>query len=130
MRSIYRTVYMQTGVNTSAIKNRLCITVVLFHCCNLIWDLRNNNYSLYSLQLMTVVSIYVCAIFAFLSYIVLLSKLAETFFFCWRLSLHKYDLLQFGGVVLQKSQICKTPLVKVDRNKYLTLNRCPLGNCE
>jgi len=29
-----------------------------------------------------------------------------------------------------KSQVCKTPIDKVDRNKYLTWNRCPLGNCE
>jgi len=28
------------------------------------------------------------------------------------------------------SQVCKTPIVKIDRNKYLTLNRCPLGNYE
>jgi hypothetical protein len=40
------------------------------------------------------VSIYVCAIFSFPSYIVgTLSKLTETSFFCWRL--HKYELLQF-----------------------------------
>jgi hypothetical protein len=30
----------------------------------------------------------------------------------------------------KKSQVCKTPIVKIDRNKYLTLNRCSLGNYE
>jgi hypothetical protein len=43
--------------------------VVLFHCCNLIWGLTNNNYSLYLLQFWLSVSIYICAIFAFPSYI-------------------------------------------------------------
>jgi hypothetical protein len=79
------------------LKNRLWTTVVLFHCCTLIWGLTNNNYSLYLLQFLTVsVNIYVCAIFVFPGYIYIvgpLSKLAETYFFCWRL--HKYDLLQF-----------------------------------
>ena len=28
--------------------------VVLFHCCNLIWSLRNTNYSFYLLQILTV----------------------------------------------------------------------------
>jgi hypothetical protein len=31
------------------LKKRLCTTVVLFHCCTLIWGLTNNNYSLYLL---------------------------------------------------------------------------------
>jgi len=35
-----------------------------------------------------------------------------------------------GGGTYKKSQVCKTPIVKIDRNKYLTLNRCPLGNYE
>jgi hypothetical protein len=30
-----------------------------------------------------------------------------------------------GGCTYIKSLVCKTPIVKVDRNKYLTLNRCP-----
>jgi hypothetical protein len=30
------------------LKHKLWTTVVLFHCCNLIWGLRNNNYSLSS----------------------------------------------------------------------------------
>jgi hypothetical protein len=34
------------------------------------------------------------------------------------------------AINIKKSQVCKTPLVKIDRNKYLTLNRCPLGNYE
>jgi hypothetical protein len=44
------------------LKNRLWTTVVLFHCCTLIWDL-TNNYSLYLLQFMTVsVNIHSCYI--------------------------------------------------------------------
>ena len=35
-----------------------------------------------------------------------------------------------GGYIYKKKQVCKTPIVKIDRNKYLTLNRCPLGNYE
>jgi len=36
-----------------------------------------------------------------------------------------------GGVhIKKKSQVCNTPIVKVDRNKYLTWNICPLGNYE
>ena len=34
------------------------------------------------------------------------------------------------GGTYKKSQVCKIPIVKIDRNKYLTLNRCPLGNYE
>ena len=38
------------------LENRLWTTVVLFHCCTLIWGLTNNNYNLYFklLQFMTV----------------------------------------------------------------------------
>ena len=43
---------------------RLWTTVVLFHCCTLIWGLTNNNYNLYLLQFMTVSvnirSCYIC----------------------------------------------------------------------
>jgi hypothetical protein len=28
------------------------------------------------------------------------------------------------------SNVCKTPIVKVDRNKNVTLNRCPKGRYE
>jgi cellulose synthase/poly-beta-1,6-N-acetylglucosamine synthase-like glycosyltransferase len=28
-----------------------------------------------------------------------------------------------GGGTYKKSRVCKTPIVKIDRNKYLTLNR-------
>jgi hypothetical protein len=28
------------------------------------------------------------------------------------------------------SNVCKTPIVKVDRNKNVTLNRCPKGSYE
>jgi hypothetical protein len=30
-----------------------------------------------------------------------------------------------GGVHIKKSLVCKTAMVKVDRNKNVTLNRCP-----
>ena len=32
------------------------------------------------------------------------------------------------GGTYKKSQVCKTSIVKINRNKYLTFNRCPLGN--
>ena len=35
-----------------------------------------------------------------------------------------------GGVLIKKSQVCKTLIVKIDGNKYLTLNRFPLDNYE
>jgi hypothetical protein len=35
------------------LKNRLWTTVAFLHCCNLIWGLANNNYSLYFLQFLT-----------------------------------------------------------------------------
>jgi hypothetical protein len=45
------------------LENRLWTTVVLFHCCTLIWGLTNNNYNLYLLQFMTVsVNIHSCYI--------------------------------------------------------------------
>ena len=106
--TIYRTVYLHTNMTLCLqtlthiqIKNKLWATVAFLHCCNMIWGLANNNYSLYFLQFLTIplsVAIYVCAIFSFptvlYSYIVgPLSKLIETSFFCWRM--HKYELLQF-----------------------------------
>ena len=66
MRSIYRTV-ADRPVSTLIplhLENRLWNTVVLFHCCTLIWGLTNNNYNLYLLQFMTVTinirSCYIC----------------------------------------------------------------------
>ena len=35
-----------------------------------------------------------------------------------------------GGSTYKKSLVCKTPIVKVDRNINVTLNRCSLGNYE
>ena len=109
LRSIELFIYIQTCVNVNAFQiKKIWTTVASLHCCNLIWGLANNNYSLYFLQfLMGTVAIYVCAIFSFPSYIVILyivgplSKLTETSFFCWRL--HKYDLLQF--VVMDHSTV-------------------------
>ena len=67
LRSIYRSVYMLTDLcqrYTSAVKKIDWTTVVLLHCCTLIWGLTNNNYSLYLLQFMTVSvnirSCYIC----------------------------------------------------------------------
>jgi hypothetical protein len=68
-------------------------------CCNLIWGLANNNYSLYFLKFLTISgNLHLCYIFipycTVLLYIVgPLSKLTEISFFCWRS--HKYELLQF-----------------------------------
>jgi hypothetical protein len=99
---------LDTGLILWSIELFIYIQICVIHCCNLIWGLANNNYSLYFLQfLMGTVAIYVCAIFSFPSYIVILyivgplSKLTETSFFCWRL--HKYDLLQF--VVMDHSTV-------------------------
>ena len=68
LRSIYIEVFIcwQTSVNVIPLqlKNRLWTTVILLHCCTLIWGLTNNNYSLYLLQFMTVSvnirSCYIC----------------------------------------------------------------------
>jgi hypothetical protein len=35
-----------------------------------------------------------------------------------------------GGVHTKKSLVCKIPIVKVDRYKNVTLNRCPYGSYE
>ena len=35
-----------------------------------------------------------------------------------------------GGGTYKKSLVCKTQIVKVDRNKNVTLNRCPQGSYE
>ena len=56
--TIYQTVYLHTDMCLQALthiqlKNKLWTTVALFHCCNLIWGLANNNYSLYFLLCLT-----------------------------------------------------------------------------
>ena len=98
--TIYRTVYLHTDMCLQTLthiqlKNKLWTTVAFLRCCNLIWGLANNNYSLYFLQFLTDSdNLRLCYIFIPKLYIVgPLSKLTETSFFCWRL--HKYDLLQF-----------------------------------
>ena len=102
--TIYRTVYLHTDMCLQTLthiqlKNKLWTAVAFLRCCNLIWGLANNNYSLlFSSVFDLSVAIYICAIFSFptvlYSYIVgPLSKLTETSFFCWRS--HKYELLQF-----------------------------------
>ena len=55
-RSIYRTVYMHTGVNVDASQQwkKILPTAMLFYCCNFIWGLRNNNHSPWLLQFVTV----------------------------------------------------------------------------
>jgi hypothetical protein len=102
--TIYRTVYLHTDMCLQTLthiqlKNKLWTTVAFLHCCNLIWGLANNNYSLYFLQFLTISgNLRLCYIF--ISYCTVhlyivepLSKLTETSFFYWRL--HKYELLQF-----------------------------------
>ena len=97
--TIYRTVYLHTNMcKRYCIQNKKIdwATIALFHCCNLIWGLTNNNYSLFFFSFWLTVSIYVCVIFSFPSYIY--SWTVEqigiyTYFFCWRL--HKYDFLHF-----------------------------------
>ena len=78
-------------------------------------------------------SIYVCAIFSFPIWIFeqigrQLSSEDYT-----DTSYYKYTVIfnkRWWGVIYYNSQVCKTPIVKVDRNKSLTLIRCPLGSCK
>ena len=56
--TIYRTVYLHTDMCLQTLthiqlKNKLWTTVAFLRCCNLIWGLENNNYSLYFLQFLT-----------------------------------------------------------------------------
>jgi hypothetical protein len=115
----HRTVYLHTDMCLQMLthiqlKNRIWTTVAFLCCCNLIWGLANNNYSLYFLQFLTITQwqLRLCYIFipycTVLLYIVgPLSKLTETSFFCWRL--HKYELLQLNlcGIGSQHSNISK-----------------------
>jgi hypothetical protein len=100
---IYRTIYLQTDMCLQTLthiqlKNKLWTTVAFLRCCNLIWGMANNNYSLYFLQFFTISgNLRMCYIFipycTVLLYIVgPLSILTETSFFCWRS--HNYELLQ------------------------------------
>jgi hypothetical protein len=41
-------------INQKLLKNKLWTTVAFLRCCNLIWGLANNNYSLYFLQFLTI----------------------------------------------------------------------------
>jgi hypothetical protein len=103
--TIYRPVNLHTDMCLQKLthiqlKNKLWTTVAFLHCCNLIWGLANNNYSLYFLQFLTISgNLRLCYIFipycivALLYIVGPLSKLTETSFFCWRS--HKYELLQF-----------------------------------
>jgi hypothetical protein len=78
------------------LKNTFWTTVAFLRCCNLIWGLANNNYSLYFLQFLTDWQFTFVLYFHSLAIVYIvgpLSKLTVTLFFCWRL--HKYDLLQF-----------------------------------
>ena len=127
LRSIYRTV-ADRPVSTLIplqLEHRLWTIVVLFHCCTLIWGLTNNNYNLYLLQFLWLsVSIYVHAIFAFPSYLYIvepLSKLAYTYFFCWRL--HKYDCI-LCGINSKHNDILKKRgyILKIITKSYVTRN--------
>ena len=46
-------IYIQTLTHIQ-LKNKLWTTVAFLRCCNLIWRLANNNYSLYFLQFLTI----------------------------------------------------------------------------
>jgi hypothetical protein len=57
--TIYQTVYLHTDMWLQTLthiqlKNKLWTTVAFLRCCNLIWGLANNNYSLYFLQFLTI----------------------------------------------------------------------------
>jgi hypothetical protein len=56
--TIYRTVYLHTDILQTLthiqLKNKLWTTVAFLRCCNMIWGLANNNYSLYFLQFLTI----------------------------------------------------------------------------
>ena len=52
LRSIELFIYIQTLTHIQ-LKNKLWTAVTFLHCCNLIWGLANNNYSLYFLQFLT-----------------------------------------------------------------------------
>jgi hypothetical protein len=113
-------------------------TVALFHCCNLIWGLANNNYSLKLLSsVFDWLSIYVCAIFYFPSYYswnvkqigrdtFLLLKITQI----WVITI--CVVLDHSTVIfhIKNHWYARLQIVMVDRNKNLTLNRCPLGNYE
>ena len=111
LRSIYRTVYTLT----CAIKNILWTTVFysIVEIWLEVWQIIITAFTCFSFWL--TVLIYVC--------------------------IHSYNLYGFkskynniskgrGGGKYKKSQVCKSSIVKVDRNKYLIWNSCPLGNCE
>jgi hypothetical protein len=126
------------------LKNRLWTTVAFLHCCNLIWGLANNNYSLYFLQFL----LYFHSLAISLYYriyrtieqidrdIVLLLKITQlwfiTIYLCGNGSQHSNISKgkKGGGVHIKISLVCKTPVVKVDRNKNVTLNRYPYGSYE
>jgi hypothetical protein len=67
--TIYRTVYLHTDMCLQTLthiqlKDKLWTTVAFLHCCNLMWDLANNNYSLYFLQFLTISgNLHLCYIF-------------------------------------------------------------------
>ena len=131
------------------LKNRLWATVALLHCCNLIWGLTNNNYSLYFLQFLTISdNLRLCYIFIpdcnVLLYIVgTLSKLTRDIVLLlkitqiWVITICVVldDLDHNTVIIFQKEKggegtyknhwYVRLPIVKVDRNKNMTLNRCP-----
>ena len=86
-------------------------------------------------------AIYGCAMFSFPSYIyswnneqidrdiVLLLKITLICVITIGVVLNHstviFQMERGGGIHITKSLVCKTPIVKVDRNKNVTLNRCP-----
>jgi hypothetical protein len=116
---------------------------------NNFYSMLNYNYSLYFLQFLTdsgnirrLCYIFILYCTPSCIYIVgLLRKLTETTFFCWRSHIWVitiYVILDYNTVYFKRKSgvhikitgtVCMltyiTPIVKVDRNKNVTLNRCP-----
>ena len=126
------------------LKNRLWTTVALL--CKLIWGLANNNYSLCFLQFLTdSANLRLCYprlyIYSLTIYnwtieqvdrdIVLLLKITQVgvITICVVLDhstvIFQKEKKRGEGTYKKQSLVCKTPIVKVDRNKNVTLNRCP-----
>jgi hypothetical protein len=129
------------------LKNRLWTTVALLHCCNLNGGLANDNYSHllssvfdWQWQFMFVLYFHSEAIYSWTIEqidrdIVLLLKITQT----WIITIcvvFDYSTVIFiskgkggGGYKKFLVHVCKTQIVKVDRNKNVTLNS-PRGSYE
>jgi hypothetical protein len=148
---IYQTVNSHTDMCLQTLtyiqlKNLLWTTVAFLRCCNLIWGLANNNYSLYFLQFLTITQ------WQFMFVLYFHSLLYCTPTYSWTIEQIERDIvlllkithiwviticvvLDHNTVIFQKEKggggtyknpwYARLPIVKVDRNKNVTLNRCP-----